>query len=234
MKGMSEEMYARFLDEAGICLKREGFEVELEAAGILEVSWEGQALCRMVENGDVRWRESWVRRKGGEEALDKACAVAGTVKEYTRLLEMAPELKAQALEGGWRLMTEFNGVVMAAHHSSRQGWEFVTWSRDLSGDGVTLGHYVGGDYTAAKRDFAVRAGLVPQNELFSQEQLAEIHRCVETVRDMDFPMTVKREDRMDGILDQIRQCVPDLDVRIGQAQNEDGQIADQNQWSQTM
>ena len=97
-----------------------------------------------------------------------------------------------------------------------------------------VGHYVGGDYEGAKRDFAIRAGLVPQKELFSQEQLAEIHRCVETVRDMDLPMTVKREERMDGILEQIRRAVPDLDARIGQAQNEDGQIADQALWSQTM
>ena len=57
---------------------------------------------------------------------------------------------------------------------------------------------------------------------------------METVRDMDFPMTVKRENRMDGILEQIRRAVPNLDARIGQVQNEDGQIADHTQWSQTM
>ena len=70
--------------------------------------------------------------------------------------------------------------------------------------------------------------------MFSQEQLAEIYRCVEAVRDMDLPMTAKREDRIDGILEQIRKCVPDLDAQIGQAQNEDGQVADLGQWSQMM
>ena len=75
---------------------------------------------------------------------------------------------------------------------------------------------------------------MPQKELFSQEQLVEIHRCVETVRFMDFPMTAKRGDRMDGILNQISRAVPDLNTQIAQAQNEDGQIADQSLWSQTM
>ncbi len=200
----------------------------------MSVSWQGAPLCRVNGVGGVRYRDEALKRPGASEALDRVADATVTIAEYMRLLEKAPALKANGLDGSYKLLNEFNGAVLAAHHSSRQGWQFVTWCRDYSGEGVTQGHYVGGDYEGAKRDFAVRAGLVPQSQLFSQEQLTEIHRCVDTVRDMDIPMTAEREQRMEGILDQIKCAVPDLDARIGQAQNADGQIADQTFGSQMM
>ena len=233
MKEISEEAKARFFEEAGICLKRGGFQVGPVEEGYMPVSWQEAPLCRVNGVGGIRYRSEVVRDPDAGEALNRVLDIINVTDEYMRLLEKAPQLNATGLDESYKCLNEFNGAVLAAHHSSR-GWDFVTWCRDYSGEAVTQGHYVGGDYEGAKRDFAIRAGLVPQKELFSQEQLAEIHRCVETVRDMDLPMTVKREDRMDGILEQIRRAVPDLDMRIGQAQNEDGQIADQALWSQTM
>ena len=234
MKEISEEAKVRFFEEVGICLKRGGFQVGPVEEGFMPVFWQEAPLCRVNGVGGVRYRSEVTRDPGSEAALNRAIDLVNVTEEYMRLLEKAPRLNATGLDESYKLLNEFNSAVLAAHHTSSQGWDFVTWCRDYSGEGVTQGHYVGGDYEGAKRDFAVRAGLVPQKELFSQEQLAEIHRCVETVRDMDFSMTVKREERMDGILEQIRRAVPDLDARIGQAQNEDGQIADHTQWSQTM
>ena len=231
MKEISEEAKARFFEEVGICLKRGGFQVGPVEDGFMPVFWQEAPLCRVNGVGGVRYRSEVTRDPGSEAALNRAIDIVNVTEEYMRLLEKAPQLNATGLDESYKLLSEFNGAVLAAHHSSR-GWDFVTLYRDFSGEGVTQGHYVGGNYEGAKRDFTIRAGLVPQKELFSQEQLAEIHRCVETVRDMGFPMTVKREERMDGILDQIRRAVPDLDARIGQAQNEDGQIA--GQWTQTM
>ena len=39
------------------------------------------------------------------------------------------------------------------------------------------------NYTAAKRDFAVRSGLIRREQLFSPEQLTELSRCVQAVLD---------------------------------------------------
>ena len=47
-------------------------------------------------------------------------------------------------------------------------------------------------------------------------------------------MTPKRECHMDGILEQIRGCVPDLDTMIAREENMDGQIADLGQSLQAM
>ena len=226
MKGISEEAKVRFLEEVSICLNRGGFQTGPVEEGLMPVSWQNAPLCKVNGLGGIRYHKEDVQSPDAEDAMLRVLNIVNTTVEYMRMIEKAPQLNATGLDESYKLLNEFNGAVLAAHHSSH-GWDFVTWHRDFSGEGVTQGHYVGGNYDRAKRDFVIRAGFVPQRELFSQEQLAEIHRCVETVRDMDFPMTVKREKCIDSILDQIRRAVPDLDARIGQAQNEDGQIADQ-------
>ena len=44
--------------------------------------------------------------------------------------------------------------------------------------GITYrGLYSSGNYDAAKRDFAVRSGLIPKQQIFQEAQLIEIYRC---------------------------------------------------------
>ncbi len=235
MEKIDEEARARFLEEAGIRLKGEGFQVGPAEEGYMPVSWQGAPLCRVNGVGGVRYRDEALKRPGASEALDRVVDVTVTIAEYMRLVEKAPALKAEGLDESYKLLAEFNDTVLAAHrYPNNQGWLFITWKRDSQGTGVHSGHYAAHHYKDAKEDFAIRAGLVPQSQMFSQEQLAEIHRCVDTVRDMDLPMTAEREQRMEEILDQIKCAVPDLDARIGQAQNMDGQIADQAFGSQMM
>ena len=68
-----------------------------------------------------------------------------------------PFLKARGIDE-WKQLCEFNRVVLACQ-PSRVGIQFVTWERDYDGSGVNNGHYFS-DYQKAKRDFAVRAGLI--------------------------------------------------------------------------
>ena len=182
MKEISEEAKARFFEEAGICLKRGGFQVGPVEDGFMPVFWQEAPLCRVNGVGGVRYRSEVTRDPGSEAALNRAIDIVNVTEEYMRLLEKAPQLNATGLYESYKCLNEFNGAVLAAHHSSR-GWDFVTWCRDYSGEAVTQGHYVGGDYERAKRDFAVRAGLVPQKELFSQEQLFVGDRYGQRARD---------------------------------------------------
>ena len=182
MKEISEEAKARFFEEAGICLKRGGFQVGSVEEGLMPVTWQDAPLCRVNGVGGIRYREENVRNPDAEDALLRVLDIVNTTVEYMRMLEKAPQLNATGLYESYKCLNEFNGAVLAAHHSSR-GWDFVTWCRDYSGEAVTQGHYVGGDYERAKRDFAVRAGLVPQKELFSQEQLFVGDRYGQRARD---------------------------------------------------
>ena len=140
-----------------------------------------------------------------------------TVSEYMKLMDAAPLLKAQGLDETYRLLADFNGVVLAGH-SSRLGVQFVTWDWDYERTGVSQGHYMSNHYEAAKKDFAVRSGLVWKQQFFSPEHLTEIYRCVQDTLVHLYNLTYDREKCLGKIQEQITNLVPDLQQRIAQAQ----------------
>ena len=69
----------------------------------------------------------------------------------------------------------FKGIFAASALFQRAA--AVTWEWDFDRQGVHAGHYFMENYEAAKQDFAVRAGLVERQRLFSDEQLAVIRNA---------------------------------------------------------
>lgn len=138
--------------------------------------------------------------------------------EYERLLEQAPQLKASGLEEGFRLLAEFNDVVLAGR-TTRHGFQFVTWARDFDKKGVCWGHYFEEDFESAKEDFATRAGLVPPDRLLSSGQLVEVYRAIHETLESDYPMTEEREQLLKDTAAQIERAVPNLD-KLVQKSNE--------------
>lgn len=132
--------------------------------------------------------------------------------EYERLLAQAPRIKASGLEGNYRALAEFNSVVLAGHQT-KYGMEFVTWEWVQNHTVLWQGHYTN-SYNAAKRDFATRSGLLPPEQLFSDEQLTEIYRAVHETLDSEYPMTREREQLLKDTAAQIEQAVPNLDELV--------------------
>ena len=83
-----------------------------------------------------------------------------------RIFERAPALKAIDLEDSYKVLADFCDAVLAGR-SCKTGAKFVTWEWDFDRQGVHAGHYFMENYEAAKQDFAVRAGLVESQRLFS-------------------------------------------------------------------
>lgn len=133
--------------------------------------------------------------------------------EYERLMEQANQIKASGLEGDYRALAEFNNVVLAGHQT-KFGMEFVTWEWVQSHTSLWQGHYYGDSYAAAKRDFAARSGLLSPEELFSDQQLAEVYRCVHETLESDYSITPEREKLLTGIVEQIETAVPSLDELV--------------------
>lgn len=133
--------------------------------------------------------------------------------EYERLMERASRIQARGLEGDYRLLVEFNDVVLAGHQT-RFGMEFVTWEWVQDHTSLWQGHYYGDNYDGAKQDFVTRAGLVPQGRLFSSEQLVEVYRSVHETLESEYPMTMEREQLLKGVAVQIEQTVPNLDELV--------------------
>lgn len=132
--------------------------------------------------------------------------------EYERLMEQAPRIKASGLEGDYRTLAEFNNVVLAGHQI-KYGMEFVTWEWVQNHTALWQGHYTN-SYDAAKRDFVTRSGLLPPEQLFSDQQLAEVYRCVHETLESDYSITLEREKLLTGIVEQIESAVPSFDELV--------------------
>lgn len=146
-----------------------------------------------------------------------------TIKpEYESILKNAAPLKVAGLEGDYRQLAYFNGVVFAGH-PTRFGTEFITWSLDHDRKGLSHGHYYM-DYDEATKDFALRSGLVPEQQLFKPEQLIEIYRCcADTLQDA-YDLSYEQEQTIKGIQSQIEDIVPDI---MDQIQSQDRQRLEQ-------
>ena len=92
---------------------------------------------------------------------------------------------------------------------SKNGARFVTWEYDFDRRGVHAGHYFMQLYESAKQDFAVRAGLVNRQCLFSDEQLAVIRNACEFALEEDITLSYVEETLLRSAQEQIGQLLPE-------------------------
>lgn len=210
---MNTEEKSRYFEEVARSLQRGGFVAEaVDGEGLLPVRWQGQLLCRVTAEGSVRYHPDNVQRVDGDDAVRWVTNIAKVTAEYMKLMEAAPPLKAKGLEGGYKLLAEFNGAVLAGQ-PTRYGVQFVTWERDFNKTGLCWGHYFQ-DYGKAKQDFATRSGLVAEDRQFSAEQLTEVYRAIHETLDSGYYIPRERELILKGVVEQIKQAVPDLQERV--------------------
>lgn len=198
-----------FFQELSRVLQRKGFTTQAEQDSLLPVEWDSHPLCRITEGGGVRYRQEDVANCEREQACQRAADLACMVREYTTLLEQAPPLKAQGLTGDFRVLADFNGTVLAGHQT-KFGIHFVTWDWDFRWTGLNYGHYFQENYVAAKQDFAIRSGLVPQYQVFNQEQLTEIFRCCADTLNTNLNLLPQQEACIRDIQEQIENGIPDV------------------------
>lgn len=199
---------SNYFRELTLNLQHAGFVVKPETdEGLLPVELDGQRLCLALDTGTVRyWRED-VADDYRSAALDRVNSITKATAEYMSQLAAAPQLTANSLTEDYRLLADFNGVVLAGH-PTRYGVQFVTWERSSDRTSLGSGHYYGpgggaDSYTAAKRDFATRSGLIPRSALFDQKQLIEIYHCSVEVQAGLYSITDEQEKCLQSIIDQI-------------------------------
>ena len=216
---MNTEAQNRYFQELTLNLQHEGFTVKPKTEeGLLPVELDGRHLCLAADTGAVRYWKADAADDHRSTALDRAISIAKTTSEYMSQMEAAPPLTASGLAGDYRLLADFNGVVLAGH-PTQYGVEFVTWERMPDRSGLNAGNYYGpsggtDSYTAAKRDFATRSGLIPRSALFTLEQLTEVYRCIHETLESEYSITDERQKCLESAAEQIERCVPDLDERV--------------------
>ncbi len=113
---MNAEAKNRYFQELPLNLRHEGFAVKPETEeGFLPVELDGQRLCLALDTGSVRcWRED-TADDHRSAALDRAISITKTTAEYMCQMDAAPHLRASGLTGDYRLLADFNDVVLAGH-----------------------------------------------------------------------------------------------------------------------
>ena len=215
---MNAEEKNRYFQELTLNLQREGFAVKPETEeGLLPVELDGQRLCLARASGAVRYRREDAADEHRSAALDSVISIAKTTTEYMSQMEAAPQLTASGLTGDYRLLADFNDVVLAGH-PTRYGVQFATWERVRERTGLNAGNCYGppggvDSYIAAKRNFVTRSGLIPHSAIFTPEQLTEVYRSIHETLE-NFSITSERQEHLSSAAEQIERTIPDLEDRV--------------------
>ena len=207
---MSEEntpQKERFLREVEQQLLRKELDAKLLEDGLIHIRWKEKPLCSVDRDGIVRFRPADITGPEVDRQLRTVIQAAGQVKEYMRIFERAPALKAVGLEDTYKVLADFGDAVLAGQ-LGKKGARFVTWEWDFDRQGVHVGHYFMENYEAAKKDFAVRAGLVESQRLFSDEQLAVIRDACEFALEDDATLSYAEEKQLHSVQEQIELLLP--------------------------
>lgn len=162
----------------------------------------------------------------------RAAPLSETVYEYTALIRKAPPLESDSGNAGYRLLVDFNGVILAGKETDT-GYQFATWRHDAMGSGYTQGAYFADNYPAAKESFVRRSGLIPQNRLLNDARLTELYLCIQDTLDDNYELTDQQTALLKRTAGQIYSAVPDLQAQVEQTRREapEKQAQKFNMWS---
>ena len=211
------KMNDKFFPELARRLKREGIATGPVEKGCLPVLADGRAAVLVMSHGTVAFNADVERGPEANSVYDLTYKLSREVYEYTGAMASAPPLVAEGLHEGFRVLADFNGVVLAGQElESDWGYKFATWRRSPDRTAVGSGEYFDGGhfYGAAKLDFACRAGLVDKHRQFTDEQLVELYRCVCETLEGEYPLTKERREVLEQAAEQIEGSVDDLDERV--------------------
>ena len=207
---MNEELTPqkeRFLREMEQKLRRRDLDARLLEDGLIHVRWNEKPLCSVDRDGIVRFRPADITGPEVDRQLRTVTQTAAQVKEYMQIFDRAPALKVVGLDDTYKVLADFGDAVLAGQFG-KTGARFVTWEWDFDRKGVHAGHYHMENYEAAKLDFAVRAGLINEQRLFSDEQLGVIRNACAFALEDDVTLSYAEEKQLQSVQEQIELLLP--------------------------
>lgn len=205
----------QFFAELSRRLREDGISTGEETKRCLPVLLNGQVVMNVAQSSEVFAMPGALDTPEANELYHQVAGTARLVKEYTQAMELAPPLKGISLDEPYRLLADFNGTVLAGHEVEHGGgYLFATWDWDFNRKGVNRGEYFPNRYEAAKRDFALRSGLIPESLLFTDEQLTEVYRCIREELESGYDIPEERRRTLQSAAEQIERSVPHLEELV--------------------
>lgn len=96
----------RFLQELERKLLRKELDAKLMDDGLLHVRWNEKPLCSVDRDGIVRFRPADIIGPEVDRQLRTVTQTAVQVKEYMRIFERAPALKAAGLDEDYKVLAD--------------------------------------------------------------------------------------------------------------------------------
>lgn len=218
-------MGSKFFEELSRCLGKEQIESVNKEDRRLEIFLHGQPVLFVSPGNEVFMLPSGSKNQEANELYHRVAIAADRAFEYVEAMENTPLLRACGLDNKFHLLADFGGAVLAGRErGTGQGYEFVTWIWDYERVGVSHGHYYEDDFAGAKRDFAVRSGLIPQASLFSNEELTELYRATDLLLDAGPELEDDQLKALQTARTKIEYTVPDLPDRLEQGQEQEPQM----------
>ena len=186
------------------------YDTKMDGNEWLEVSSDGIPLCRIKYNGQFL---SNADQNLSNEYRSKIADIQdeiSTVREYVGLYERAPQMQADGVSD-YRQLATFGDTVLAATYSEKSGFMFCTWKQNESGDSVFWGDY-SPNYEYVKEAFAVRSGLVSKDRLFSENESADLCRCVDFAKGNCETLTYEQERQLDKLQEKLTDGYPSLEA----------------------
>ena len=197
----------KFMDELGHQLQRRKLDTQQMNDGLLHVKWNEQKLCTVDSSGAVRFRAGDILDAEADHQLQSVMHMAKQVKEYMQILELAPSLCVNGPDDHRKIFADFGDVVLVGS-AGRKIVDFATWEWDYGRSAVYAGHFFSDNYEAAKQDFAVRAGFVNGQRLFSDQQLGVIRNACEFALEGDAALSFEEEKLLRSVQEQIEDLFP--------------------------
>ena len=186
------------------------YETKMDDKGWLNVFSDGIPLCRVKYNGNCIINDD---ENLSDEYREKIADIQDevlTVREYIGRYERAPQMKAEGVTE-YKQLASFGDTVLAATYSENNGFMFVTWRQSNDGSSVCWGDYTT-NYECAKETFAMRSGLVSKDRLFSENESADLCRCVDFAKGNCETLTYEQEQQLDNLREKLTDGYPSLEA----------------------
>lgn len=172
---------------------------------LISVFKDEQEVCKIDHDGNMLF----LTEISPEQERNQIYRTLTAMKQVHDLYTDAPQLQADGVRD-FRLISAFGDCILAAKMTKDNEIRFTTWQYDYDRTGVMWGHYFETNYEDAKQDFAVRAGLIEEQKLFSEEELVVFHdACVFRGRNDD-SISYEDEKMLHSVMEKVESNIPNL------------------------
>ncbi|MFI3226632.1 MAG: hypothetical protein R3Y09_04385 [Clostridia bacterium] len=203
-------MKEKYFKELARVFKEEGIEHQLESDEVFKVMLDNQVVCRCGQHGSLFFSDKYLKNAESEKLVETITPIVNEVYEYISLMEIAPLVKSSSGNGDYHLLADFKNSILGGKETTHGGYQFVTWEKDGTGKGFNFGHYFGDNYSAAKEDFALRAGLISKDRLFSENEMAVLHKCMKATIEDGTVLSYSDETIAEELCEQMENLHPQL------------------------